>query len=202
MARAWFEGFLDALPYGIVLILAGLVVLCLRSSGMTFQNYLDLIRVIIWPLISLVGLLFFRKVFTYLFFSINEFNFFGARGRLKNVQQVIREKADALWKLEKQQTQEEEDRAKLQSELNELRDTNTQQGSRNERLYELALKFADNNDKLEKENANLKEQVNALLSQVSAVQSQTLQTPILSDKPDIGTGDQIIDLTPQQPQNE
>lgn len=57
------------------------------------EDYISILSVIVWPAVVVMALIFFRKVVTFLFFSIEEFNFFGAKGRLKNVQELIAEKA-------------------------------------------------------------------------------------------------------------
>lgn len=59
-----------------------------------FDKYFELVKIIIWPSTILISLFFFRKVVTYLFFSMDEFNFFGARGSLKNINSLIEEKVD------------------------------------------------------------------------------------------------------------
>ena len=69
---------------------------------------IELLRVFIWPVTTLIILFFFRKIFTYLFFSMDEFNFFGIKGSLRNVQDVINEKASELRNREKEESQRKE----------------------------------------------------------------------------------------------
>lgn len=52
-------------------------------------DFLKLVEVIVWPFTVLTVLFFFKKVVTYLFFPMDEFNFFGLKGNLKNVNEVI-----------------------------------------------------------------------------------------------------------------
>lgn len=40
-------------------------------------DFLSYTTILVWPITILTVLFFFRKVFTYLLFSIDEFNFFG-----------------------------------------------------------------------------------------------------------------------------
>jgi len=69
--------------------------------NLNFKDYLEFIKILIWPFTALVILFFFNKVITYLVFSINEFNFFGAKGELKNVQDLIGEKVKEKFEQEK-----------------------------------------------------------------------------------------------------
>lgn len=59
-----------------------------------FNDYLEFLKILIWPCTALVILFFFRRVFTFLFFSMNKFSFFGAKGDLKNVDDVILEEVN------------------------------------------------------------------------------------------------------------
>lgn len=62
----------------------------------SFEQFLRLLDIIAWPGVVLVAAFFFRKVFTYLFFSMDQFSFFGAHGRLKRVEEMIEEEAARL----------------------------------------------------------------------------------------------------------
>jgi hypothetical protein len=52
-------------------------------------DFLRFVDILSWPITILTALFFFKKVFTYLFFSINEFSFFDLKGHLRNVNEVI-----------------------------------------------------------------------------------------------------------------
>lgn len=73
---------------------------------MSWKEFVELLKLFIWPVTILIILFFFRKIFTYLFFSIEEFNFFGAKGRLKNIQDIINERARKLRDREKTEEQQ------------------------------------------------------------------------------------------------
>ncbi len=59
----------------------------------SFEDFLDLLRIVIWPSVLLLGAFHFKRVFTYAFLSFEEFNFFGLKGKLKDVREVIDERA-------------------------------------------------------------------------------------------------------------
>lgn len=77
-----------------------------KNDPLMFFRFLE---IVIWPLTIILGAFFFRKVLTYLFFSMEEFNFFGAKGDLKNVKEVINEKAKEIFQreLERQKHKDE-----------------------------------------------------------------------------------------------
>lgn len=67
----------------------------------TFNQFVELLTIIVWPGVALIAAFFFRKVFTYVFFSMDQFNFFGAHGRLKRAEEMIEEEAARLVQREK-----------------------------------------------------------------------------------------------------
>ena len=73
-------------PFLLFLLLVAGTIFLLKAD---FGKYIELTRVLIWPVTILLALFFFRKVFTYLFFSMDEFNFFGAKGELDDITEVI-----------------------------------------------------------------------------------------------------------------
>ncbi len=62
--------------------------------NMSWEEFIEFLKVLMWPVTILIILFFFRKIFTYLFFSMEEFNFFGIKGELKNVNDFIEEKVN------------------------------------------------------------------------------------------------------------
>jgi hypothetical protein len=70
----------------------------------TFNRVMEVIKNLIWPIIIIVFFVFFKKVFTYLFLSLDSFNFFGIKGNLKDPQELIIEKAEELVEKEKRGT--------------------------------------------------------------------------------------------------
>ncbi len=98
-------------------------------------DFLKFVEVLVWPFTTLTALFFFKKVFTYMFFSMDEFNFFGLKGHLKNVNEVIVEEVSRKFiEIEK-----EEKRKKDMEELNlEIKNKETEisraKGSADENL--------------------------------------------------------------------
>lgn len=115
--KKFIQKIINGLPYVVLVALAAIVVSFVSKRDFQYNEMIGLIKVLIWPAIVLSALVFFRKVFTYLFFSMEEFNFFGNRGVLKNIQEVIDERVQRKFKEKKK---EEEDRAvfdKIKGEL-------------------------------------------------------------------------------------
>lgn len=75
-------------------------------------DFLKFIDIVIWPITILTGLFFFKKVFTYLFFSMDEFNFFGLKGHLRNVNEVVLDEVNKRF-LERQKEEERQVRIDL-----------------------------------------------------------------------------------------
>jgi len=67
----------------------------------SFSEFLQLFNIIAWPGVALLAAFFFRRVFTYMFFSMDQFNFFGAHGRLRRAEEMIEEEAARLVQREK-----------------------------------------------------------------------------------------------------
>lgn len=86
--------FIDLVPHIISIILIGFIFIVIIIYRIDYGQILDLIKVLIWPAVIFSATIFFKKVFTYLFFSMEEFNFFGAKGNLKSITEVIDEKVE------------------------------------------------------------------------------------------------------------
>lgn len=106
-------------------------------------NLLDILKIAVWPLVLMSALFFFRKVFTYMFFSVDEFSLFGIKGTLKNVYAVIEEKAQEKYD---RRLREEESKKEIEKMSNELKKV---QGSKKsfELKYEDMLAIAENQSK-------------------------------------------------------
>jgi hypothetical protein len=147
---------------------------------LSYENYLKFLEVFIWPTTILIILYFFKKVATYLFFSMDEFNFFGAKGNLKNINDVVLEQVNKRFLEEKRERKRSRNMGKLNLEirkkaeelLNKETQANTAQGKADE-----SLKFAKeilnewkkstsenekNMKELESENKRLKEIISGL----------------------------------------
>jgi hypothetical protein len=165
--------FAGILPYLLIFILVVSILVVIYQQGLTFDHLIILINSLIWPTIVLVALLFFKKVFTYFFFSLEEFNFFGTRGTLKNVEEMIREKADELWRNEKGQKKLKTERLDHQKELAELKDSKIQQTERANRAIKLTEEVLVANEKIQKEYLQLNKLYSSLLNQAGPQQANS-----------------------------
>jgi hypothetical protein len=145
-----------------------------QSVGL--NGTLEVLKVVIWPLVLLLALVFFKEIFTYMFFSMREFNFFGAKGRLKNVQQLISEKVKEQLDREKFQKQNEESFKQLSTSKNSLQEKldNTLNFAQQlikdaEKLYEENLRLRNSQSVTD---SVVQAQVNALLTQIAELQAQ------------------------------
>jgi len=126
--KNFWDKTITALPYFILLILGVLFLTIILKNELNYEQYVALLDILVWPIIIFATFLFFRKVLFYLFFSIEEFNFFGAKGRLRSVTEVIDQKVqDTLRNEQDAQKRNEElkeieaklERAKLSKESSE-----------------------------------------------------------------------------------
>lgn len=166
------EKFIDLLPHTISGILISSISLIAWRDGLTLDQSIKIIDVLIWPTVTFIAIVFFRKVFTYLFFSMDSFNFFGMRGHLRNVQEVIVEKANEMRDREKEE-------ARFKESLDDLRNTRTNQL---EKAVALAESLSEDNLKLRTDNREFVKQISALLSQIALLQRQlTGSYPVISE---------------------
>lgn len=87
-------------------------------KDVNFNEFIELLKILIWPFTVLLILFFFKKVFTYLLFSMDEFNFFGAKGSLKNVNEIILEEVEKKFLKEKEEEEQKKTMEKLNTEIN------------------------------------------------------------------------------------
>lgn len=145
-------------------------------------DFLKFVEVVIWPFTTLTALFFFKEVVTYLFFSMDEFNFFGAKGHLKNVNEVILEEVNKRYSEKESEERRKSEMEKLNNKIKSKEDEISKaQGTADEHL-ELAgeimkewKKSTEQNKKtilgLETENKQLKEIVSSLPSYTSEANS-------------------------------
>jgi len=114
-------------------------------SDSQFQRIKELLVIIMWPLIIFFGALFFNKVFTYLFFSVRKFNFFGMEGKLRNIEDVINEQVE-------NRLQEKKDKEEKEKLFQNLEVTAQQKEVIGETLGYYEKRISDS----EKENAELR----------------------------------------------
>ena len=79
-----------------------------------FVRAKELLNIIVWPSVVLFGALFFNRVFTYFFFSVRKFNFFGMEGELRDIEDVINEQVESTLR----ENKNEEEKEKLYKALN------------------------------------------------------------------------------------
>jgi hypothetical protein len=106
-------------------------------------DYLDFLKVIIWPFVILNISFFFRKVFTYLFFSVNGFNFFGVKGNLKNIDEVIIEEANRIVQDKENKESTENEIRKLRAEITEKENGINRVGSSFVKLEQITRESLD-----------------------------------------------------------
>jgi len=91
------------------IIIGSLLVIIYK--GLTIEQFLKLVDILVWPVVIFSALFFFRKIFTYLFFTFEEFNFFGIKGQLRNpikvIDQIVEERIEQeLGKKEREKKEE------------------------------------------------------------------------------------------------
>ncbi|MFZ1720169.1 MAG: hypothetical protein WAU28_02345 [Candidatus Moraniibacteriota bacterium] len=99
-----------------------LLVALLAPTYIFKLDFLKLVEIVVWPFTLLIVLFFFKKVFTYMFFSMDEFNFFGLKGTLRNIKEVIFEEANKQF-LEKQKEEERERERKKTDDLIRMKES-------------------------------------------------------------------------------
>jgi len=158
----------------------------------SFSNYLEFLKILVWPMSALIILFFFKKVITYLFFSIDGFNFFGAKGELKNVYDLITEKVNEKLENERKDAGRENEVKRLQKEI----DDNSGRADKNFETAREILKewkgSIKDNKKLLEENKQLKEMLGRK-NQYSG------NIPVILGESELGTGNKVDDSQPVNP---
>ncbi|TSC60353.1 MAG: hypothetical protein LiPW15_231 [Parcubacteria group bacterium LiPW_15] len=156
--KIFFEKIVSALPYLVLLVIIGVLFIVVYQNGLTYDQFIKLAQVIAWPTVAVSALLFFKKVITYLFLSMEEFNFFGAKGELKNVQEVIEEKVQLRLREQKNEEEQKEKIAKINSQLEKAVESKSGVEARADANLRLAKDVVKQlTDLSEKHNAALKE---------------------------------------------
>ena len=159
-----------------------------------FSDYLDFIKILVWPISALIILFFFKKVIAYLFFSVDGFNFFGAKGEIKNVYDLITEKVNERFKNEKREKERESEVVRLQKELESSSGRADENLSIAEEILSEWKKTIVDNKKLAEENNKLRE--------VLEKRSQAIgNIPSITGASELGTGDKLDDSQPLEPVN-
>lgn len=160
--------------------------------NISFSDYLDFIKILVWPISALIILFFFKKVIAYLFFSIDGFNFFGAKGEIKNVYDLITEKVNERFENEKREKERGVEIDRLQKEI----DSNSGRADKNlntaKEIFSELKKTIVDNKKLIEENKQLRE----MLEKKSQVAGNT---PFVVSESELGTGNKIDASQPLEP---
>jgi hypothetical protein len=117
-----------------------------------YQRIKEIINIIVWPIIIFISILYFNKIFTYLFFSMNKFNFFGIEGELKDIEKVIDEQANK--KIEEKEieekikslaitTKEKENLESLYKFLNEKLEIKNKEAEESTKIAERSLSLCE-----------------------------------------------------------
>jgi len=161
----------------------------------SFSDYLEFLKILVWPMSALIILFFFKKVITYLFFSIDGFNFFGAKGELKNAYDLITEKVNEKFENERRDAGRESEVKRLQKEI----DANSGRADKNlETAKEIIKEWKGSikdNRKLLEENKQLKEMLERK-NQYSG------NIPIILGESELGTGNKVGDSQLVTPPND
>jgi len=134
--------------YGfVVFTLFAVSVSLLALFGSRFGIYTEMLeftRIAIWPAVVMSALLFFRKTLTYLIFSLEEINVFGAKSRLKSVREVIDDKAKEIIEREKKELLSKRKIEELESNLKKLKERTKNK----DRIAEIANDLINENTEL------------------------------------------------------
>ena len=165
--KSFFNTINDAISTYLPILLSSFVLvttafLCFYFKS-NFENYLKLVNIIIWPMTFLITGFFFRKVFTYLFLSMDQFNFFGIKGELKNAEDIINEKVnERILEIEKD-TEREQENKKSEQLIKKYKSEAKTKGSNADTYLDLAVKENKRNiesqkriQEMEKENLELR----------------------------------------------
>ena len=160
--KKFFEKIISILPYFILVTISGSILVFLHLGNLGYKEYVQILEILTWPSIVLMALLFFRKVFTYLFFSMEEFSFFGNKGKLKNVEEVINEKVEERIKREKEQENLERKMKKFEQELQNVIQSKDDKVKKAKEYRDLAVEMAKQYKEVSDVNKELNKELDEL----------------------------------------
>jgi len=144
----------EFIPLGLFLLFVASLYFLLNIS---WKEFTELLRILIWPVTVLIILFSSKKVFTYLFLSMEELNLFTAKGKFKNVQDVIRERAEELQEKERAEEKQRE-KIKIQTiEIEKMSSLIQQKDKSLEKGYGIAQKATNALKKLNEDYKKLGE---------------------------------------------
>ncbi len=150
------------IPISIFTILIGTLFIFFYQNHITYENFTGIIQILIWPTVVFFAILFFRRVFTYLFFSMEEFNFFGTKGKLKDIREVIEERVDLRIKEQEGQKALASEIQKFSTELENVKKSKGDVEKQANEYFELAKKYLNRYEKLSEQNIDLTKELNLL----------------------------------------
>lgn len=103
-----------------LLPLSVLLVALILPTWLFKLDFLRFVEIVIWPFAVLTLLFFFKKIFTYLFFSMESFNFFGAKGSLENVNDIIDREVKNRLEFEKAEQKREKKSKEMRLKLQDM----------------------------------------------------------------------------------
>jgi len=153
--------------------------------SLSFFDYLEFLKILVWPVSTLIILFFFKKVITYLVLSVDSFNLFGAKGELKNVYDLIEEKVDEKFQQEKKQKEFDLEKNKLLKQLGDK-----------DGVAREVIKLWQNSIE---ENKNLLEENKKLKEFLERKNQYSGNTPFSLGESELGTGNKVDDSLPGTP---
>ena len=180
-------------PFFIFCIFIYIAVYSLKGN---LSAYTELLKILIWPITVLIGLFFFRKVVTYMFFSMDEFNFFGVKGELKNVDDLINEEVDRRLKMEKEEMATKEEMKKLGDKLNNTSATAEENLKLAQDIYKVYQSYKEDTEK------KIQDLISENVATRENLRSENF-TPAITENiaPDMGTGEKIGDIVGTEPKS-
>jgi hypothetical protein len=152
-------------------------------------DFLKFIDILAWPITILTASFFFKKVFTYLLFSIDEFNFFGLKGHLRNVNDVILDEVNKKFIEKEKEEIRKLDTKKLnleigkkEDELNKMKDNAQDNLNFAKEVIKDWKETTKNKDKIIKDLEIENKRINEILSSISPQFIPSVSSPVLFDE--------------------
>jgi hypothetical protein len=158
--KNFLEKIINSLPYFILALLFGSLLILIFRQKLGYEQFIGIVQTLIWPAIVLIGLLFFRKVFTYLFLSMEEFNFFGTRGKLRDAREIIEEKVEKRITEERERKVREEEATEFATELKKAKDSKEDSDKKAEENLKIAKEIFGKYQDISKTNAEMTKELN------------------------------------------
>jgi hypothetical protein len=104
----------------------------------TAEQFLKLISILIWPLVALLIAISFKRIIASVFFSVDEFNFFGIKGELKSVYTVVEQQAQLLYQKRVDDEQRESEERERQKKLKKIKESKDSLNDKYENVEKIA----------------------------------------------------------------